>query len=151
MAFGGAAVNLAVGARPGQSAYMINETTGVTLAAFVAGPPAVRANADTGAFTSNRAAIDPVPANTLQLPAAFGPGQDNWSAADLQSITVLSQNNAVPITQLVTTKALVSNVNPAPAGSSITNKNAEVIVQNLGAGAAAQLTIRMILEHTLIR
>ena len=151
MAFGGAAVNLAVGARPGQSAYMINETTGVTLAAFVAGPPAVRANADTGAFTSNRAAIDPVPANTLQLPAAFGPGQDNWSQGDVDSITVLAQDGGTPITKLAVTKALVNNVNPAPAGTSITNKNAEVIVQNLGAGVAAQLTIRMILEHTLIR
>ena len=151
MAFGGVAVNLAVGARPGQSAYQINEVSGVTLAAYVAGPPAVRANADTGVFSSNRGAIDAVPANTLSLPAAFGPGQDNWSASNLEAVTVVPSNNATPVTNLVTTKALVANVNPAPAGSAITNANAELITQNLGAGAAAAITLRMILEHTVIR
>jgi hypothetical protein len=144
--------NLAVGTYVGQSAYQINEASGVTLTAYVAGPPAVRANGDTGAFTSNRAAIDPVPAFTLQLPAAFGPGQDNWALANVQALTVLpADNTALTAVKLFVTKALVPNVNPAPVGSSITNANAEVIVQNLAGSVASALTIRMILEHTIVR
>lgn len=152
MAYGGVAVNTASGARPGQSAYNINEVSGVTLAAYVAGPPAVRANADTGVSSSNRGAIDAVPANTISFPAAFGPGQDNWSASDVEALTVIPQANVSTAARVVATKALVANVNPAPDFPVITNSNVEVIVQNLGAGAIASgLTVRCILEHTAIR
>jgi hypothetical protein len=152
MAFGGAAVFLAAGARTGQSRHNISEVTGLTLTNLV-NPVADRANADVGALSSNGAAIDAVPANTLAngLPANFGPGPDNWAQVDVDALTVLLQDAGNTVTKLASSKALVANVNPAPAGSSITNANAEVLVHNLGAGAANALTIRNILEHTGIR
>lgn len=152
MAFGGAAVFLAAGARSGQSRHLISEITGLTLAAFAAAP-ADRANADAGALSSNGGAIDAVPADTLGsgLPAAFGPGPDNWDQTNLDALTVILEDAGNTVTKLAHSKALVANTNPAPAGSAITNNNAEVIVHNLGAGAAGALKIRMILEHTQIR
>lgn len=153
MAFGGVAVFNAAGARAGQSRHNIEEITGLTLAAFVAAP-AVRANADAGALSSNTGNIDAVPANTLGggLPANFGPGPDNWDQATLDSLTVLAWDIGNTATRLVpAAKNLVANVNPAPAAPAITNSNAEVVIHNLGAGAAAAMTIRIILEHTAIR
>ena len=154
MAFGGAAVFLAAGARTGQTRHLISEVTGLTLAAFVAAP-AVRANADAGVLSSNGAAIDAVPANTQAsgLAAAFGPGPDNWAQGDVDALTVTAWDAGTPVTKLSVSKALVANVAAAPAGSTITNNNAEVTIHNLGAvaAAAALLTIRMILEHTSIR
>ncbi len=150
MAFGGAAVFLAAGARVGQSRNMIEEVSGVSLAIFVASPP-VRANADVGVLSSNGGAIDAVPANTQSLPAAFGSGPDNWSQSDVDALTVLAQDTLAAVTKIASFKALVANVNPAPAAPVITNANVEVTVQNLGAGAAAALEVRLILEHTAIR
>ena len=65
---------------------------------------------------------------------------------------MIAQDNGVTVTKLNPTKALVANVNPAPAGSSISNANAEVLIQNLGAGnTGANLVVRIIAEHTGIR
>lgn len=150
MAFGGSQVNLPAGARTGQSRFQIHEVSGLTLGAFVAAP-ADRANADAGVLTTNGGAIDAVPANTNQFVAGWGPGPDNWSQGDVDSVTVTLNENSNTVTKLSYTKALVANVNPAPTGSGITNNNLEVTVQNLGAGAASEVLVRCVLEHTAIR
>ena len=152
MAFAGAAVFLAAGARTGQTRHLISEITGLTLGVFVAAP-AVRTNGDAGVLSSNGGAIDAVPASTTGsgLAAAFGPGPDNWAQGDVDALTVLMWDQAAAVTKLSVSKALVANVAAAPAGSTITNNNAEVTIHNLGAGAATILVVRMILEHTSIR
>jgi len=150
MAFGGTQANLAAGARTGQSRFSIHEVTGVTLAANAAASPD-RANADTGALTTNQGAIDAVPANTNQLLAGWGPGADNWTQTDVDAVTALAQDTGANVTKLATSKALVANVNPAPSGSTISNENCEVLVHNLGAGAADAVEVRLILESTLVR
>jgi len=151
MAFGGTQVNLAAGARTGQSQFQIAEITGLTLAATVASPPD-RANADTGVLTTNQGAIDAVPANTNQFQTGWGPGQDNWSQRDVDSVTPVVLDQSTNVTsKLITTKALVANANPAPTGSTITNSNLEITTHNLGAGAGDVMTLRYVLEHSQIR
>lgn len=149
MAFGGVQVNTPAGIYAGQGGYNILDVTGLTLAATVAFPP-VRANADTGVLSTNNGAIDAVPANTSSVPAAFGPGQDNWTADDVESLTVLVDQAGATAAVCGSSKARVANVNPAPAGSNIANANAEVTIHNKSA-VVATLAIRLIYEHSIIR
>jgi hypothetical protein len=150
MAFGGAAVFAAAGVPAAQGAFNILSFSGVTLAANAA-PAPNRANADTGAFSSNTGAIDAVPANTTSMPANFSKGPDNYTQSDLDAIIVIAQDSGVTVTKLHVTKALVANVNPAPTFPVISNSNAEIIIQNLGAGAATGLDGTILEEHTSTR
>jgi hypothetical protein len=124
---------------------MIDVATGVTLAAFVAGPPAVRANADAGVFSSNTGLVDPVPANTLSLPAAFGPGPDKWQQTDVDALLVQVIDNSVTANKAVTTKNFVVTTGTPGFG------NVEVVVQSMLATAVPLPSIRMELPHTQIR
>lgn len=151
MAFGGTPAFLAAGARTGQSRHLISELTGVTLAANVGAIDPTGAAADTGALTSNTGAIDAVPANHSSLPAAFGKGPDDWTQADVDAVTIVLEDGSAGVTKLQTAKALVANVGAAPAGSMISNANMQLLVHNLGAGAAGAIKLRAIMEHTIIR
>jgi hypothetical protein len=150
MAFAGTPAFLAAGARAGAGKHLISELTGATLAATVGAVDPTGAAADTGALTSNTGAIDAVPANHNSLPAEFGPGPDNWSQGDIDSLSVIMDESSAVVTKLSYSKALVPNVAPAPAGSSITNANAQILIHSLG-GIVAGLTARLILEHSLVR
>jgi hypothetical protein len=142
-------VFLAAGARAGQSRNNIEEITGGTLAANAGVVDPTGAAADTGALTSNTAAIDAVPANHQSLPAAFGPGPDNWSQADVDGLTALTDEQSAAVTKLSVSKNLIANAGAAPAGSSITNANVQILVHSLGAGAVTLLTLRLIAEHSI--
>ena len=150
MAFGGAATYAPVLEYPAQPNAAILNVTGLTLAANAAFPP-VAANADTGQLSSNTGVIDAVPANTLSLPSVFGPGPDNWSATDVAALNVSVQNVAAGATVLAAVATLVANVNPAPAGSGITNANVMIQFHNkTPAVAAGALAIMAQAAHSLI-
>jgi hypothetical protein len=144
MAFAGAPVSVLLGAEK-------LRIRGVTLGP-VAGPlDNTGAAPDSGLVGSNNGAIDPVLAGALSLPVNFGPGQDNWTQADADALEIaLNDAGAVP-THLHYEVLLVANVNPAPAGSGLTNNNVQVTVHNDGAGAALVLDIFLNASHTIVR
>lgn len=148
MAFAGAPTFALVQEYAAQTNSAIVNISGLSLGPIVAFPP-VDANADVGQLSSNNGAIDAVPPFTLSLPAGFGPGPDNWSATDVAALNASIQNIGAfgPVFSAVAT--LVPNVNPAPAGSSITNANVQIQIQNKAAVPGDVLAIRLQAEHTI--
>jgi hypothetical protein len=140
MAFGGAAVFAAV-----QSAgrgNLVTSMTGATLTANAGPYDPTGVAADSGQITSNGGAIDPVaPATATSLPAAYGPGPDNWSQEDVDAL-IVHLNDTVD-SSVVWNVLLVANVNPAPAGSNITNNNVVIGLHNTNAVAAAGLSAKI--------
>jgi len=149
MAFGGVPTYAPVLEYPAQTNAAIMNVFGLSLGPFVAFPP-VAANPDVGQLSSNNGAIDPVPADTLSWPAILGPGPDNWSLIDVAALNAQIQNFGMFPAVLSAVGVLVPNVNPAPAGSNITNANAQIQFQNKAGVPADALAIRMQAAHTLV-
>ena len=126
--------------------------TGATLAANVGAFDATGAAADSGLLNSNNGAIDAVPANTSSLPVNFGPGQDNWTQEHVDALTVLLNDQGATASELSYVLLLIANVNPAPAGSGLTNNNVRIGVHNSAAAlAAGAITAKLWNIHSIVK
>jgi hypothetical protein len=133
MAFGGVNDLALLNENAGAGGRNICEGLTLTLAANV-GAFAVAA-ADSGRLVSAAAG-----ANETALPATFGPGRGNWTAADLQRLTV------IPPTATGVT-AIVKNI----AKTLLAGGNIQIDFHSEGAGAATtRLVLRMVYEHSAI-
>lgn len=144
MAFGGAATVKVVGPQ-----LLVVE--GLSLAANVGAADPTGVAADTGVVTSNNGAIDTPIANAVQLPADLGPGEDNWTQAELDALEVLLNDAGPNASNLCVIKSLVPNVNPAPPGSAITNNNINLLIHSKGAVTADAIEHRFDTRHTIAR
>jgi hypothetical protein len=147
MAFGGAAVFTSV--QESGNGVNVILASGVTLAANVGAFDPTGAAADSGLFNSNNGTIDPVPANTTSLPASFGQGEDNWTQDGVNALVASLNDLGALNSNLSVRGSLVANVNPLPAGVSLTNANVKLGVHNKGAGGATSITSLLQLLHTL--
>lgn len=127
MAFGGAPVTVALGSNK------VNFQA-ATLAAR-AGAAAV-ANADTGGLTTDNTTT---PANYNTLPANFGPGEGNWTQADVDAVLITPMNGSDQNSFVDFTKTLVGG-------------NLDVVVHSIGSAAvAATNEIFLDASHTATR
>jgi hypothetical protein len=112
MAFGGAPTTTVLG--PNKLNFKA-----ATLAAR-AGAAAVAA-ADTGGLTTNTTTT---PANYNTLPATFGPGEGNWTQADVDAVVITSMNGSDQNSFVDYSKTLVAG-------------NLDVVVHSIGSAAVA--------------
>lgn len=73
------------------------------------------------------------------LPVNFGPGRGNWTAADLDRVTVVT-SDATGATSLP----------KETARTFIAGGNVSIQIENQGAGACDDLSLRLIYEHSAI-
>ena len=144
MAFAGSPAFVTVGAEK-------LRLRGATLTAVAGALDNTGVAADSGLISSNNGAIDAAVAGAVALPTNYGPGQDNWSQADADALEVALNDAGAVVTHLHYEVLLVANVNPAPAGSGLTNNNVQVTVHNDGAGAALVLDVLLNASHTIVR
>jgi hypothetical protein len=115
----------------------ILEITAGTLAANVgAYAPAA---ADSGRYTTNNTAT-PANENSDATLAAFGPGEGNWLAEDVDAVTVIL-NNAVA----------VANARVGLNAKNLNAGNLEVDVHSLEAGIPGVVDVRLVYEPPVIR
>lgn len=131
MAFGGVQANTLIGPTAGPLGLTVS---GITLAANI-GAFAIAA-ADSGALTTDSTP----PANTNAIPAAFGPGEGNWTQADVDAVMVFLDNAVVVANARI---GLVSKV--------LTAGNLVVNIHSLEAGIPGAISVTLLYLHTIIR
>ncbi len=146
MAFGGSPEIVSV--QPAGRGGLLAKLSGATLSARVGAFDATGAAPDSGLLSSNAGAIDEVPANTMSLPASFGPGPDDWTQEDVD--TLLVHANDTVDSSVVWNARLVANAEPAPPGSSLTNNNVVIGLHNTNPVAASGLValIQLLIPHS---
>ncbi len=132
MAFGGAQANTLVGPAAGPLGVTAG---GLGLLANI-GAFAIAA-ADSGALTTDNTAT---PANHNTIPAAFGPGEGNWTQADVDSVLVILEHTDLNANCRV---VLVSKV--------LTAGNLVVNVHSVEAGIATGVSVALLQLHTLVQ
>jgi len=112
------------------------EVLGLTLGANVGAFDPTGVAADSGLLST--AAAPPVGA--IALPTTFGPGQGNWTAADVAMVWGALFDGSV-----------VANVRIAPVWRQLVGGDLLVGVHSLEAGAPAAIGLRLTSVHTVIR
>lgn len=130
MAFGGAAV-------VGQSSPNIHEVTGLTLGPNAGAFDPTGVAADSGLLTTD---LTTTPALAVQIPTTFGPGEGNWTAADVTAVEVHHDDSSV-----------AANVRVGVAQIGLVGGNLQVGLHGLDLGIAGALRIRLRAEHTAQR
>jgi hypothetical protein len=132
MAFGGAQVNTIIGPAVGPLGL---ELSGVTLAANVGAFDLTAA--DSGAFTSDNTTT---PANTNTIPAAFGPGEGNWTQAQVDAV-------------LITLNHADTNANSRLGlrSKTLVGGNLVVNLHSVEAGAVTAVLVQLLSLHSAIQ
>ena len=136
MAFGGAQVNTIIGPAVGPLGL---EVTGLALSANV-GAFAIAAT-DSGALTTDNTTT---PANTNTIPAAFGPGEGNWTQADVDAVIVTKDHADVNANSRVAWGTGI-------VGKTLVGGNLVLNVHSAEAGIVTALSIQLMLMHSIIR
>jgi len=129
MAFGGAAAVV-------HSSRNLYEATGLTLAANVGAYDPTGVAADSGLLSTAAAP----PAGAVALPATFGPGQGNWTAADVAALDARVEDSAV-----------TADARGAIAQKALVGSDLQIGVHSLEAGLLGALRVRLDAEHTATR
>jgi|GEM_PF-1833318 len=130
MAFGGAPVDVWL-------TRNIKEITGVTLGANVGAYDPTGVAADSGLLTTD---LTTPPAGAVLIPTTFGPGEGNWTQADVNVVGVYVEDSSVG-----------ADVRVAVAQKALVGGNLQIGIHSLEAGLAGALRVRIDAEHTATR
>lgn len=133
MAFGGVQANTLVGPAAGPLGI---EAAALTLAANI-GAFDITAD-DSGALTTDNTTT---PADHNVIPAAFGPGEGNWTQADVDAVFVI-----------LNTPTVAANVRIALVSKVLTGGNLVVNVHNVeGVAALTGISVTLLYLHSMVR
>ena len=92
---------------------------------------------DSGLLTTD---LTTTPANAVTIPTTFGPGEGNWTAADVAAVEVIQEDSTV-----------TPNARGCVGEISLVGGNLQIGIHSLEAGILGALKIRIKAEHTLSR